>query len=152
MGIVIITHKMREVREIADRVTVLRGGKVVMAGRDQPSISDDELVRAMVGDSVTPARNEHVGERSGAGPIVEGRGLALKAAGEGSGLRGVDLDLYPGEILGVAGVAGNGQRELADIISGMVAATQRPADPRRQGRPDRRSARLPGRRRHGGRG
>ena len=122
VGVVIITHKMREVREIADRVTVLRGGKVVMAGRDQPSISDDELVRAMVGDSVTPARNEQAGVRSGAAPLLEARGLALRAAGEGSGLRGVDLELYPGEILGIAGVAGNGQRELADLMSGMVAA------------------------------
>jgi simple sugar transport system ATP-binding protein len=122
VGIVIITHKMREVREIADRVTVLRGGRVVLAGRAATSISDEELVVSMVGDTVAPARNEHAGERSSAPPIVEARGLRLSAAGEGSGLRGVDLDLYPGEILGVAGVAGNGQRELADLMSGMVAA------------------------------
>jgi simple sugar transport system ATP-binding protein len=122
VGIVIITHKMREVREIADRVTVLRGGRVVLAGRAATSISDEELVVSMVGDTVAPARNEHSGDRSSAPPIVEARGLRLSAAGEGSGLRGVDLELYPGEILGVAGVAGNGQRELADLMSGMVAA------------------------------
>jgi ABC-type uncharacterized transport system ATPase subunit len=76
----------------------------------------------MVGDSVTPAHNDHAGERSSAPPVIEAKGLRLSAAGEGSGLRGVDLQLYPGEILGVAGVAGNGQRELADLLSGMVAA------------------------------
>src|SRR4051794_2839323 len=122
VGIVIITHKMREVREIADRVTVLRGGRVVLAGRAATSISDTELVTSMVGDTVTPARNEHAGVRVTTKPIIETKGLRLGAVGEGSGLRGVDLQLYPGEILGVAGVAGNGQRELADLMSGMVVA------------------------------
>ncbi len=122
VGIVIITHKMREVREIADRVTVLRGGRVVLSGREASTISDDELVTSMVGDTVTPARNEHAGVRVATKPIIETKGLRLAAVGEGSGLRGVDLQLYPGEILGVAGVAGNGQRELADLMSGMVVA------------------------------
>ena len=58
-GIVIITHKMREVREIADRVTVLRGGKVVLDDVPRPtSLGDDDLVNAMVGESVRPVHND----------------------------------------------------------------------------------------------
>ncbi|MCU1488950.1 MAG: ATP-binding cassette protein, partial [Acidimicrobiaceae bacterium] len=119
-GIVIITHKMREVREIADRVTVLRGGKVVLADRCTSSLSDDELVNAMVGESVTPVANTG-GESDHLPVALELRGVALHGIGEGSGLRGVDLAVHAGEVLGIAGVAGNGQRELADLIVGAVA-------------------------------
>lgn len=120
-GIVIITHKMREVREIADRVTVLRAGRVVL--RDEPAseISDGDLVAAMVGESVTPVRNDHHGGKERDEVLVL-RDLALVGAGEGSGLRGVDLGVSRGEILGIAGVAGNGQRELADLIVGAARA------------------------------
>lgn len=115
-GIVLITHKMREVRDIADRVTVLRGGKVVVADVPTPDLSDDELVRAMVGESVEPVRNTTDAKRL---PVVlELQAVNLPGSGGGPGLRHVDLQLYEGEILGVAGVAGNGQRELADATTG----------------------------------
>lgn len=137
-GIVIITHKMREVREIADRVTVLRAGKVVLKDVATDSLSAEELVTAMVGESVSPVRNS--GELpTDAEPVLELRGIALRGA-EGSGLRGVDLKVLPGEILGIAGVAGNGQRELADVMVGtarpesgdvFVNGTKLNADPRR---------------------
>lgn len=116
-GIVIITHKMREVREIADRVTVLRAGKVVL--RDVPTveIANDDLVTAMVGETVDPVGNTH-GERATETAALELRGVALRGIGESAGLRGIDLTVYAGEILGVAGVAGNGQRELTDVAVG----------------------------------
>jgi simple sugar transport system ATP-binding protein len=118
-GIVIITHKMREVREIADRVTVLRAGRVVLSDVTQDSISNEELVTAMVGESVTPVHNS--GQVPTAGPAaVELRGVELRLQNSGSGLRGVDLSVRPGEILGIAGVAGNGQRELADVLIGVA--------------------------------
>jgi simple sugar transport system ATP-binding protein len=116
-GIVIITHKMREVREIADRVTVLRAGKVVLRDVATDEISGADLVTAMVGESVVPVRNAG-SPVDGSAPVIELRGVTLRAKGEGSGLRGVDLAVHAGEILGIAGVAGNGQRELADLVVG----------------------------------
>lgn len=119
-AIVIITHKLRDVRALADRVTVSRAGRVVLEDRLASSIEDDELVRAMVGESVVPVVNvEHT--RSETAPAIVLRDVALGGIGEGSGLRGVSVSAWPGEILGVAGVAGNGQRELADLIAGLVA-------------------------------
>ena len=116
-GIVIITHKLREVREIADRATVLRGGRLVLADQPVAALSDAELITAMVGSEVTPIRN--TGDLPDAAPItIRARGLRLAGIGGGSGLQGVDLDVTAGEILGVAGVAGNGQRELTDILCG----------------------------------
>jgi general nucleoside transport system ATP-binding protein len=115
-GIVIITHKMREVREIADRVTVLRAGKVVIRDVPQGEISNDDLVTAMVGESVTPVRNSGETDPHRV-PVLELRDAALAGA-EGTGLRGINLQVFNGEILGIAGVAGNGQRELADIMVG----------------------------------
>ncbi len=118
-GVVIITHKMREVREIADRVTVLRAGKVVVGDIAQTSITNDDLITAMVGESVAPVRN--TGEIPvDVSPTLELRNVSFAGVISGSGLRGVDLNVYPGEILGIAGVAGNGQRELADVMVGVA--------------------------------
>jgi simple sugar transport system ATP-binding protein len=137
-GVVIITHKMREVRAISDRVTVLRAGRVVLADASTAGLDNDALVTAMVGESVEPVRNAHAREPSGE-PVLDLRGIAVRGTGHGSGLRGVDLQVYPGEILGIAGVAGNGQRELADVAAGatapdsgsvFVSGAQMAADPR----------------------
>ncbi|MCU1493983.1 MAG: ATP-binding cassette protein [Acidimicrobiaceae bacterium] len=120
-GIVIITHKMREVREIADRVTVLRAGKVVLRDVPTADISSADLVTAMVGESVEPVHNDGA-ETPDSSPVLELRGVALAGIGEGSGLRGLDLTVHAGEILGIAGVAGSGQRELADVAVGAAKA------------------------------
>jgi simple sugar transport system ATP-binding protein len=138
-GIVLITHKMRDIRAIADRVTVLRGGRVVLADQAAAELTDDALVCAMVGEDVTRVKNSGGWSEDGREPILELRDVTLKGIGEGSGLRGVTLASYPGEILGIAGVAGNGQRELADLIAGVSApdagqlkinGDQLPASPR----------------------
>jgi ABC-type uncharacterized transport system ATPase subunit len=119
-GIVIITHKMREVRDIADRVTVLRAGRVVLKDVPTGDISSDDLVTAMVGGSVQPVHNDG-GDSDGRPAVLELRGVALAGIGEGSGLRNLDLTIHAGEIVGIAGVAGNGQRELADLAVGAAA-------------------------------
>ena len=118
-GMVLITHKMREVRDIADRVTVLRAGRVVLADVPASSLTDEELVRAMVGESVTPVRN--TAEARELPVALELQAVSLAGAGGGPGLRHLDLQLHQGEILGVAGVAGNGQHELADLTVGARA-------------------------------
>jgi ABC-type uncharacterized transport system ATPase subunit len=119
VGIVIINHKMREVREIADRITVLRGGRAIVTDVACADIGDDELVTAMVGESVTPVHNdEATAEGELSPPVLVGRDLQLAPIGDGSGLQGVDLRVAAGEILGIAGVAGNGQQELTDLLTG----------------------------------
>jgi len=123
-GVVIITHKMREVRAIADRLTVLRSGKVVLSDAVASEVGDDELVTAMVGESVRPVHNAGDEQVSGEAPVLVAEGLRLTGVGEGSGLRGVDLAVGAGEILGVAGVAGNGQRELSDLLTGAARADE----------------------------
>jgi general nucleoside transport system ATP-binding protein len=120
-GIVLITHKMREVRAVADRVTVLRAGKVVLSGVPAADISDADLVTAMVGESlqgITRAEEPTTGEE-----VLAARGLHVKSPGGGPGLQGVDLMVRAGEILGIAGVAGNGQLELADALTGNAKLT-----------------------------
>jgi ABC-type uncharacterized transport system ATPase subunit len=115
-GIVLITHKMREVRAVADRVTVLRGGKMILAGLPAGDISDGDLVTAMVGESlrgITASASPAVG-----GELLVARGLRVKSPSGGPGLSGVDLTVRAGQILGIAGVAGNGQNELADALTG----------------------------------
>ena len=106
-------------REIADRVTVLRGGRAIITDTPAAELTDDELVTAMVGESVTPVHNEDAGaDDTRAAPVLVARDLRLKPIGDGSGLQGVDLSVSAGEILGVAGVAGNGQQELTDLLTG----------------------------------
>ena len=116
VGVIIITHKLREVRAIADRVSVLRGGKAILTNVVTNQISDQDLIVAMIGESVTPITNVAQGANSEKVPHLIANDLALKTSGEGTGLRGIDLKVRSGEILGIAGIAGNGQRELADLV------------------------------------
>jgi simple sugar transport system ATP-binding protein len=132
VGIVIITHKMREVRAIADRVSVLRGGRTVLSGIPANDITDSQLVQAMIGATDDAAIRVVVEEGEGTldheavsvPPVLSLREVSVRAEGEGSGLRGVDIDLIPGTVLGIAGVAGNGQRELADVVAGATPAAE----------------------------
>ena len=82
------------------------------------SLDDEELVAAMVGETVEVVRNTGSRRHDRAPAVLELRGVRLAGAGEGAGLRETDLTLYAGEVLGVAGVSGNGQRELADLLAG----------------------------------
>ncbi len=123
-GVVIITHKMREVREIADKVTVLRGGKAVLTDVPASSIDDGDLVEAMVGESVERAYREPMsGNVQSATDALVAEGISLKVSG-GLGLTDLHLKVRPGEILGIAGVAGNGQRELSDVLTGAASPSK----------------------------
>jgi simple sugar transport system ATP-binding protein len=116
-AIIIITHKLNEVLEISDRVTVLRKGRA--AGTVKTSeTSARELTEMMVGASVSlEIRREEPAPRGK--PLMEVRSLSCRSA-DGVGLiNGMSFDLYGGEILGVAGIAGSGQRELCEIIAGL---------------------------------
>jgi ABC-type uncharacterized transport system ATPase subunit len=115
--IVFISHKLREVLELADTITVLRGGRVIgtvpVAGVDP-----DRLVRMMVGEAVPTVRTAPGG---GAGePLLSVSRLHARDAGGRPRLHGVDLEVRAGEIVGIAGVAGNGQDELVESIVGLL--------------------------------
>ncbi len=113
---VFITHKLREVMMFSDRVTVLRGGKNV-ATRSTSETSPEELARLMVGRDVLFQLEKSTCELGV--PVLEIEDLrALNDKGLPA-LRGVSLTVRAGEIVGIAGVAGNGQRELAEVITGL---------------------------------
>ncbi|MDX6516586.1 MAG: ral nucleoside transport system ATP-binding protein [Gaiellaceae bacterium] len=118
-SILMITHKLREARQIADRLTVLRGGHTVLEGVAPSSVDDVELVEAMVGVRVPPLPSERAQPSQGR-PVLELRGLRVSGTGGRVGLRSLDLHVNHGEIVGIAGVAGSGQRELADAVSGAL--------------------------------
>jgi simple sugar transport system ATP-binding protein len=115
--IVFISHKLAEVMSIADRVTVLRKGQVTAAGLDVASTSTAELARLMVGREVL-FRVEKTQRAPGEVVLTLENVHALNDKGLPA-LCGVSLQVRAGEILGIAGVAGNGQRELAEVITGL---------------------------------
>jgi len=118
-GIVFITHKLREVRAIADRITVLRRGKIV--GSAEPGTSESELAELMVGRAVDLriAKPEaKVGQIR-----LSVKGLTVANPAGAVVVDGLDFEVASGEILCIAGVQGNGQSELADALLGNAQVT-----------------------------
>jgi ABC-type uncharacterized transport system ATPase subunit len=115
-SIIFISHKLDEVLEIADRITVIRRGKVV--GTREPSkTNQDELAELMVGRAVSlrvDRGQSHPGDVS-----LEVVGLRALDDRRHEILRGVDLNVRAGEIVGIAGVGGNGQDELVECVVGL---------------------------------
>ena len=120
-SVVFISHKLQEVMAIADRITVLRQGRVTAPGIPSASTTKEDLARMMVGRPVLFAVDRKPGQPGEVELELEGvcadndRGLPA--------LRQVSLRVRSGEIVGVAGVAGNGQREMADVITGLRRCT-----------------------------
>jgi ABC-type uncharacterized transport system ATPase subunit len=115
-SVVIVTHKLKEVMELADRVTVMRDGKVV-ATRTINSTSEGELTQLMVGREVN-LRMEKSSAASG-DSVLGVEELRVRDKTGRDKVRGVTLEVRAGEILGVAGVDGNGQSELAEALVGL---------------------------------
>ncbi len=119
-GIIFISHKLYEVLEIADRITVIRRGKVV--GSRLPSETDEEdLAELMVGREVTLTVDR--GESHPGEPILTVEGLHVKDDRGHEVVHDVSFEVRAGEIFGIAGVAGNGQDELVAAIVGMRRST-----------------------------
>jgi simple sugar transport system ATP-binding protein len=118
-AVIFISHKLDEVIEVADRVTVLRRGRVIatmpIGQTDKPS-----LARMMVGRDVEFQLRRQPRTPEGAGLALEG--LTARTDQGLPALRGVSLSVRRGEIVGIAGVAGNGQRELVEVITGLRPA------------------------------
>ena len=115
--ILLITHKLKEVMRLCDRVTVMRGGRVVHETRVADA-SIQSLAEAMVGRQVNMGRQGIAAAALGA-VALEAVGLTVRDALQVERLRGVSICLRAGEIVGVAGVAGNGQSELLDVLAGL---------------------------------
>ena len=114
-AIVFITHKLREVREVADRITVIRLGKVV--GEAQPTASNTELASLMVGRAVELTVTRAAASGGSAGLTVQGV-TVLDDRGQ-TVVDDVGFSVRRGEILAIAGVQGNGQTELTEAILGL---------------------------------
>ena len=117
-SIVFITHKLREVRAVADRITVIRRGKVV--GEASPTSTETELASLMVGRSVNLSVEKDPSDPGEAALRVEG--LTVVSPTGTVLVDDLSVDVHHGEILCVAGVQGNGQTELAEVILGLEEA------------------------------
>ncbi|MCR8433522.1 MAG: ABC transporter ATP-binding protein [Candidatus Korarchaeota archaeon] len=114
-AIIFVTHKMHEVFEVGDRVTVMRNGRVV-GTFDVSEVTPDKLTELMFGKSIKP---ESIPRLTKPGDVmfrIDNLWVDLDGY---KCVRGVSLDLHSGEILGLAGVAGNGQKELVETIIGI---------------------------------
>ena len=114
MGVIFISHKLGEVLEITNRITIMRHGRVVAERMNDGSLSKPELARLMCGRDLRPPEKPAVtvGE-----PLLS---LDRVSTRGGVPLQDVSLTLSAGEIVGIAGVSGNGQRELADLVAGVL--------------------------------
>ena len=116
-SVVFISHKLGEVLAIADRITVMRRGKVTAAGLPPSETSTTDLARRMVGRDVLEIV-ERTPQKAGA-RVLAVRDVTADNDRGLPALRGVSLDVAAGEIVGIAAVAGNGQSELAQVITGL---------------------------------
>jgi simple sugar transport system ATP-binding protein len=115
--IVFITHKLREVMEIADRITVMRRGRVT-GTLLRAQTSEQELVELMFGQNPVRTSAPRPARPGKEAPLLELEGVSTFPT-EGVPLEGVTLTIRPGEIVGIAGVSGNGQRELGNAVLGI---------------------------------
>jgi general nucleoside transport system ATP-binding protein len=119
LSILLITHKLNEVMQISDRVTVLRRGKLVATAQTS-EVTKAELARMMVGREVI--FSVHKSGSSRQGPVLTVKELHARGDRGQEVLQGVSFDLHRGEILGLAGISGNGQKELFEVLSGVRQA------------------------------
>jgi len=119
-GLVFISHKLHEVVEISHRISVLRDGRMI-GTRLTSETTKQDLANWMVGREVgfTPDR----GQVECGGPRLQLKDVSCGSDRGTPGLRGISIDVCSGEILGIAGVSGNGQRELAETITGLRKTT-----------------------------
>ncbi len=118
--IIFISHKLKEVKQIADRVTVIRDGKVI-ATKDASELTEHQIAELMVGREIKSERiapSPKVGE-----PLLEVENLNYINEENIPVLKSVSFKVRSGEILGVAGVEGNGQTELVEILTGLRRLT-----------------------------
>ena len=118
--VLLITHKLKEIMALCDAVTVMRAGAVVLECATADT-GIDALAQAMVGRRVQMGRAADTARAEGGTPLLEASGLNWRDAQGTPRLVDVSLQLRAGEIVGIAGVSGNGQSELLEVLSGMLS-------------------------------
>jgi simple sugar transport system ATP-binding protein len=121
LAIIFISHKLHEVRAISDRVSVLRRGRLI--GTVPGATDERELASMMVGRPLAGLARPAPVATAGAAPVLSVEGVSAAGAHGLQALRDVSFAIRGGEILGVVGVSGNGQTELAEVLSGMRRPT-----------------------------
>lgn len=121
IAVIFISHKLNEVMEISDRITVLRDGRVINTVSPTDT-NPKELAQMMVGRNMT-FQITRAPQKAGE-VVLEVKDLHVLSDEQTEALHGISLKVRSGEILGVAGVAGNGQRELAEALTGLRRITQ----------------------------
>ncbi|MGZ9810883.1 ABC transporter ATP-binding protein [Pseudoroseicyclus sp. H15] len=120
-AVMLVTHKLAEIRQAADRVTVLRAGRCVATSRS-PARDMDRIVSAMIGRDKLPdasRRRRRAGKRRGA-DVMQADGLSYRDAMGALRLDRASFTVSAGEVVGIAGVEGNGQTELGNILAGVL--------------------------------
>ena len=118
-SLIFISHKLHEVLDVSNRITVLRDGSVI-GTRNTSDVTQAELVKMMVGRELKEIQPR---PQSPGKAVLVTKGLHAIGDRRTEALRGVDLEVHAGEIVGLAGVSGNGQRELAECLAGLRKPT-----------------------------
>ncbi|WP_233567877.1 ABC transporter ATP-binding protein [Cohnella faecalis] len=114
--VILTTHKLKEVMATADRISVMRKGRMIHT-IDRSETNERELARLMVGKEVAPERKASA--RTRGRPLLKVEALEVHADHGRKALDDLELQVHEGEIVGIAGVAGNGQKELAEVLNGL---------------------------------
>jgi ABC-type uncharacterized transport system ATPase subunit len=122
LSVLLITHKFREVQSFADEITVLRRGKFAGSGR-VADLSADQMSTMMLGEQRSFQAVEKTDQGGADAPVLELRSLRADKDNGLEAVTGVSLTVRPGEIVGIAGVSGNGQRELVEVLAGQRPLT-----------------------------
>lgn len=120
-SIIFITHKLEEIIQVCDRVTIIRNGNLI-ATRKITDTSTEEMTQLMVGRDVHFKQNSAKKEKPE--PVLEIRNLSYTDKNDKKVLDNVSIALGKGEIVGIAGIEGNGQSELAEIVGGLLPAQE----------------------------
>mgnify|MGYP000852635315 CR=1 FL=1 len=120
ISILFISHRLDEIKQITDSITILRDGELVKTV-DTNQIEIVDIARLMVGREIKIAREDHKDQKVAAEPILELKGFKVNMPGEK--VRGIDLQVRKGEILGIGGLAGHGKLGIANGIMGLYEAS-----------------------------
>ena len=122
MTIILIAHKLEEVMQICDRITILRQGeKVCTMNREETNIHD--LAVRMIGKELPQITVQEKAVSPEEQPVLSLRNITTAPKGERCCLKGFDLDLYAGRIVGIAGIDGNGQTDILEVLAGFRKIT-----------------------------
>ncbi|MGY1711425.1 sugar ABC transporter ATP-binding protein [Geodermatophilus sp. SYSU D00758] len=113
VAVVYISHRLEEIREIGDRITVLKDGRTVATGLPARETPTREVITLMTGRDIEYVFPDRPAPRAGAAPVLEVEGLALRGR-----FSGVSFDVRPGEIVGLAGLVGSGRSEILETVYG----------------------------------